>query len=461
MASAREIIGRYAGSTQQNADDAKTVRTILFFVLLAVAPGAIPGLEELGGLTPGWLARMTESADAPESSVADPVAPTEVAGAPVHGSAVPGEIEDPSGRALDAFFAALDRTSEGRGRAVVCHYGDSPITNDDITSTIRRRLQARFGDAGHGFVLAGRPWGWYRHEGVSLEGRGWQIDRMFIGPGERRFGLGGVVFRANGPGAVATFETPESGPGGAASAFEVYYLAQPGGGELSIALDGVEHARFVTQADVARSEFRRVEATEGPHTLTVRSEGGGEVAIFGVTIERGTAGVQYDSLGVNGAFVGLLAKYMDFEHWSEQLRHRRPDLVVLAYGTNESEYEKLPFDQYERDTREVIRRIREALPDASILFVGPMDRGTRGAGGTIVSRPMIRKLSEYQRRIAAETGCAFFDTQTAMGGEGTVARWHETKPKLMGGDLTHPTAQGAEIVGSLIYEALERAYDRW
>jgi hypothetical protein len=87
-----------------------------------------------------------------------------------------------------------------------------------------------------------------------------------------------------------------------------------------------------------------------------------------------------------------------------------------------------------------------------------MDRGMRGPGGTIITRPMIPKLIEYQRRIAAETGCAFFDTYTAMGGDGTVAQWYEQRPRLMGGDFTHPTAQGAEIVGSIINSAFMEAY---
>ena len=31
----------------------------------------------------------------------------------------------------------------------------------------------------------------------------------------------------------------------------------------------------------------------------------------------------------------------------------------------------------------------------------------------------------------------------------------------MGGDFTHPTAQGAEIVGTLIYDAIMRAYEEY
>jgi len=152
---------------------------------------------------------------------------------------------------------------------------------------------------------------------------------------------------------------------------------------------------------------------------------------------------------------------MDEQHWAEQLQHRAPDLVIVNYGTNESQFEKLPMDRYEADTREVIRRIRSALPETSIMFLAPMDRGERGEGGATITRPMIPKLVGYQRRIASEEGCAFFDTFTAMGGEGTVARWSEARPRLMGGDFTHPTAKGAEIVGTLIYNAMMRAYDRY
>ena len=111
---------------------------------------------------------------------------------------------------------------------------------------------------------------------------------------------------------------------------------------------------------------------------------------------------------MNGAFIGLLAHYLDEQHWAEQLRHRRPDLVIIGYGANESQFERLPMDQYERDTKEVIRRIRTALPEASIMLIGPMDEGCAGAGGAIITRPMILEARDaYQRRIAAETGLRF------------------------------------------------------
>lgn len=447
----------------------KTARTLVLFIALALLPYGLPALSRYRVLVPAALINLIgvraglASAAAGDASDNPIQQATEAIKAGAVQAAKPGEIEDPSGRALDAFFAALMKTETADQPTRVCHYGDSPITNDGITSTVRRLLQQRFGDAGHGFILIDKPWGWYGHVGVTSEAsRGWQSDPMFISKGEHYYGLGGVIFAASAAGVTANFGTAsDSDTGRSVAAFDVYYLARPGGGDFETEVDGQFNSRVTTASGQIASGFHRVSVAEGPHRLTIRTVGNGPVQLFGVVLESGRGGVEYDSLGVNGAFIGLLAHYLDADHWAEQLRHRRPNLVIIGYGANESQFERLPMDQYEQDTREAIRRIRAAVPEAAIMLVGPMDRGMRGPGGGIVTRPMIPKLVAYQRRIAAETGCAFFDTFSAMGGDGTVARWFDAKPRLMGGDFTHPTWQGSEIVGTLINDAIIRAYEEY
>ncbi len=442
----------------------KTAQVLIMFVALTLAPYAIPPLGRYRVFIPQSVVGLIhhspgEPGASSETQTAKLAAPTSAA--PIQPT--PGEIEDPSGHALDSFFASLLKTETQGGQTRICHYGDSPITNDGITSTVRRKLQLKFGDAGHGFILIDRPWGWYEHASVVREAsQGWESDPMFISRGEHFYGLGGVSFAASAAGVSASFSTAREGEvGRSVSAFDLYFLMRPGGGDFDVEIDDQLAERAATASDEVKSGFHRVGVAEGPHKLTIRLVGNGTVQMFGVTLESCHAGVEYDSLGVNGAFIGLLAHYVDADHWAEQLRHRSPALVIIGYGTNESQFEKLPMEQYELDTKEAIRRIRTALPSASIMLVGPMDRGARGPGGGIVTRPMIPKLISYQRRIAAETGCAFFDEFIAMGGEGTVAHWCEARPRLMGGDFTHPTAQGAEIVGTLLYDAIIRAYERY
>jgi len=459
-------------SDNHHALFSKPARTLACFILLAALPYGVPALSRFRVLVPSSvlsLLRIQTGEAAISTGITSSETLIEVSAASSFSSpageikATPGEIEDPSGHALDGFFASLLAAENDGAQTRICHYGDSPITNDGITSTVRRRLQLRFGDAGHGFILIDKPWGWYGHLGVEQEAsRGWQSDPMFISRGEHFYGLGGVSFTTDSEDISSTVGTTEKAEvGHSVSAFDIYYLARAGGGDFEIEVDGRSFERVATASDEIKSGFHRINLEEGPHSMTIKTVGNGPVQLFGVVLESSQRGVQYDSLGVNGAFIGLLAHYLDRDHWAEQLKHRKPDLVIIGYGANESQFEKLPMDQYEKDTKEAISRIRAALPGVSIMLVGPMDRGARGAGGVIVTRQMIPRLVNYQRRIAAETGCAFFDTFTAMGGEGTVARWVEAKPRLMGGDFTHPTAQGAEIVGTLIYDAIINAYEKY
>jgi lysophospholipase L1-like esterase len=376
-------------------------------------------------------------------------------------------IEDPS-KALDSFYASLSRTDARQAGAVtrITHYGDSPITNDGITSTVRRLMQEQYGDAGHGFILLDRPWAWYGHQAITFtSGGGWDDNPMGPGSSTGEFGLGGVSFTANGPGKYARFAPASTGDTGKNfSRMEVYYLHEPNGGQFNVSVNNENSQTVTTSGDAPTSGFFEIKAREqGENTFEVKSASG-SVRLFGAVLENDGPGVVYDSLGVNGAYAGLLVSAMNEGHWVEQLRHRNPNLVVINYGTNESQYASPDqMQRYEKDLREVIRRVREALPAVSILVVSPMDRGKRVPGGKIVTLPAIPMIVEMQRRVALEEHCAFFNTFQAMGGDGTMAKWAAGTGKnhLVGGDLTHPTAEGAEIVGSLIYEAIKDGYTKF
>lgn len=446
---------------------------LIFPSLANVVPGLknyremLPDLGELvsfkgsesnqgGGDIPGG-APTTATGDFASTSADQPV---------IVGSEHP--IEDPA-RALDAFFSHLARTESKQPGAItrITHYGDSPITNDGITSTVRRIMQERFGDAGHGFILMDKPWAWYGHQGITFTSGGdWDNNPMIGGKvNDGEFGLGGVAFRASGPGKYARFAPATEGETGKNfSRMEVYYLQQPDGGQFSVDVNGGNAQTVSTSNDATRSGFYEIKAPQsGQNTFNVKTLGG-NVRVFGAVIENDGPGVVYDSLGVNGAYAGLLATAMNQDHWAEQLQHRNPNLVIINYGTNESQYASDDqMARYDKDLREVIRRVRAALPGVSVLLVSPMDRGKRAAGGRIITMPSIPKIVEMQRRVALETNCAFFDTFKAMGGEGTMAKWAAGKGKnhLVGGDLTHPTAEGSEIVGRLIFEAIGDSYMKY
>lgn len=366
-------------------------------------------------------------------------------------------IEDPQ-RSMDRFYRSLQRVQQKKfgSMARVVHYGDSLITGDYVTMTMRHLLQTRFGDGGHGFFLASRPAPWYNRENLKLtSSNGWSINRMTTPTIEDgAYGLGGVTFRTSAKGEWVEAEPESEELNRNVSKMEVYYYAQPRGGKFEMGIDG-RMVEVDTKADKPASRKAEIQMNDAPHTFKLKTLGNGEVRVFGMVMERDGPGVVYDALGLDGARAALL-KRMDPGHWHDQIRLRKPDLLVLHYGTNESQAENLGIKSYAEDLSQTVGHLRAALPGVSCLLVAPMDRADKGPDGTLVTRPVVKRIVLAQRRVAYEQGCAFWNTWEAMGGEGSMAKWYRSG--LGGGDLTHPTRGGARRIGSMLFAALMDGY---
>ena len=355
---------------------------------------------------------------------------------------------DDSESVLDYFYAALSRRGANAVTRVV-HYGDSPTTADLITGDVRSLLQKQFGNAGHGFILLEQPWAWYQHYGVKLLSFGWHpTPATLFRVQDGLFGLGGVTFTGMAP--TRTHYSMESGRH---SYLEVWFLRRPGGGLLSLSSGNRKLAEVDTATDETSSGFWSTVADPPVSEFDVTVERG-EVRAFGVVAETGDRGVVYDSLGLNGGATSVLARIFNAAHWTEQLRHRNPDLVVINYGTNEADFGDFIEKEYKFELREAIRRVRVALPKASILIMSPMDRGHWAGPGLIETLPTIPRIVEIQSVIAHEMRCAFFNTFEAMGGEGSVARWYRMAPPLVAADLIHPHPAGAKTIASSLVKEL-------
>jgi lysophospholipase L1-like esterase len=358
---------------------------------------------------------------------------------------------------LDPFFAALWSLEKDRSSGVVTilHYGDSPTTADLITGDIRAQMQKRFGDAGRGYTLIAKPWAWYGHRGVEMSDHGWSA-RTGVGlMREGVYGLGGAAFEGR-PGAWSKFRLTESEQ----SAVDIEYLAKPGGGAFAVEADDRQIVEQSTHAETQAAASVHVPLPIGTKTITIRPTSG-TVTLFGADFRRGSSGLLYDSLGLNGATTSVVARVLNPELWKQEMGRAAPALVIVNYGSNESSFGSFVHKQYGSELRLAIQRIRQAAPNASILVMSPMDRGERRGLDTIDTMSTIPEIVAIQRQVAAETHCAFFDAYDAMGGEGTMARWYSASPRLVTADLLHPTPQGATIVAGLFLEQLSLGYDRW
>lgn len=373
---------------------------------------------------------------------------------------VPIQIENKSDNILSTFYEALYRAQKGEGQARITFYGASHVASDLFTGVVRQKLQERFGESGPGFVLPAKPWKWHRHSGIRfIRTRGWETRRVEArAPQEGRYGYAGVALESVERYALGTIATrPNGGLKGIASRFELYYLKQPRGGHLVVFIDGKRAKRISTYSEEYEAGYHVFEVEDRHHRFEVRAQNDGIVRVFGVAIERANPGVILDTVGIPGA----RAEYhllWDDAIYREHLAKRNPDLIVLAYGTNEAGDDDVPIETYEKGLRDVMKRIREVLPNASCVLIGPSDRPLKNEDETYGPRPRTDQIVQSQRRISKEFSCGFFDLVALMGGPMSMLRWVAAKPPLGASDHVHYTYKGYKIVGEVLYQALIADY---
>jgi lysophospholipase L1-like esterase len=239
------------------------------------------------------------------------------------------------------------------------------------------------------------------------------------------------------------------------------YWQSPRSGSFDVFVDGVHAGRVATRAAQSGSGFFGYDVADAPHQVEVRTVGDGEVRVFGMTLDRAQAGVVVDALGINGAQIFTALRWNE-DHFAEQVRHRAPDLVVLAYGTNEALDPKVVDPAYEQGLVDLLGRVSRAAPGAACMLLGPPDlaRWTKGTRG-YHTFPRILEIEAIQRRVARAAGCAFYSQIDAMGGPGSMASWAEEADPRAQGDRVHLTRTGYALVGTALATDVLHAYDEW
>jgi lysophospholipase L1-like esterase len=431
---------------------------------LAVAPKVARDAADGTASAQAGLPALSASTGAADGTSAPPASGAGVAAGSQPLSTAPvGHLEGP--HHLQHLFDALARLDDGHAHddVHVLQYGDSHTASDLGVAVFRRAMQTRFGDGGRGFVSVGKPWKSYVQDGVrggmSKEFEPLKVkyhqDHTFTGI-DGAYGLLGVGITASHTGARAWTDVLVH-----TSRIELAYGQDPGGGSFDVLIDGARAGRVATRAPQAGSGWFAFDVADTPHQVELRAVGDGDVRVFGMNLDRTEAGVVVDALGINGAQIFTPLRWNE-QHFAEQLRHASPDLVVLAYGTNEAMETGLADTEYERRLVDLLGRVARASPASSCLLLGPPDMAHRAKGQDDWRVwPRVREIAGIQRKVAEAAGCAFFDQQQAMGGPGSMITW-AVEPESRGGrDRVHFTRNGYAWLGTAFAGDLLHAYDEW
>lgn len=392
----------------------------------------------------------------------------------------------------------------------IVQIGDSHTAGDAITGALRDALQARLGHGGRGLMPAGRPHAGVRTRGVtaSMAG-GWQSRGLFGGGASEPWpprGITGYTLTSRAVGASLAL-TADSGE--AFNAFGVCVAAGPDGPQLAISVgDTTQTVDFTTDIDAPRCQRFAANGMASSARLELLS---GQAIITGWWLER-PRGLILSSLGVPGSQLQFLGR-ADTATMAAQFRALPPDLVILAFGTNEGFAPSADVARLESDLRAQVARVRAIVGPVPILLIGPPDAASRNtalrgnapgaapdcnpaiqtspdrlpvpgfdvplwtaAGGSLAPDPVtlsdvqpraVRRglplftppglsvVSAVQRRVAADLGIAFWDWRARQGGACSAVRWMQRG--LMGPDFIHYSPAGGAEVARLLLADLDAA----
>jgi lysophospholipase L1-like esterase len=320
----------------------------------------------------------------------------------------------------------------------VVQFGDSHTASDDWVNSMRVPAQARYGDGGPGFIQAGHPYrGYRRFDASGANSAGWKTQGTMAIRSDANQGLSGISLST----ALAdqTITLKASG-----SQMDLFYLQQPGGGQIQISVDDQISDTIWTDGGLGPGHYAAT-LSPGQHQLTLRTLNAAPVRVYGWAMDN-PQGITFETLGINGALAHVILNGNE-QIWAGELAQRNPALVIVAYGTNEANSHSWTAEQYRSELKAVLDRIHHAAANASILLIGPPDCGRL--------RPLLHltEVIDIQREVALANNAAFWDWRAHMGGPGIVKRW--VTAGLSQADYIHLTGAGYRMIGEMIFNQLE------
>jgi lysophospholipase L1-like esterase len=358
-------------------------------------------------------------------------------------------------------YGELQPDSFTARRLTVLQLGDSHTAADFFSGRVRERLQQVFGAGGMDYIVPGRP-----HPGVrsalfdSDASDGWTYEALQKSEDSRRFYLTG--FNAVARHAGASLNLKARGDL-AYDRVQVAFLKQPGGGKAEVLVDGAPGGEIDLDGAADQRAMLDVDADDhgahGFHDISVRAMSDAPVTVTGVEVNRLGDGISYVSLGFPGATVQLLQK-LKAENLADDLKRIDPDVIVLAFGTNEGFNDNLDVAAYTSQYEQIVRELKALRPQARIVIIGPPD-GARANGGChagaqgcpapvsadaggcrLPTPPKLALVREAQRKLAMKVEADFWDWSSAMPSPCGAQVWAAATPPLMAHDYVHMTLEG-------------------
>lgn len=352
--------------------------------------------------------------------------------------------------------------------------GDSLTAGDAISHGWRQALDSIYGSAGRGVVDGGRPFNGYLTWGIDAQNSdGWRFNGIFgklwQGVGSPPVGLSGFTKSTTSAGEWMTLEAED-----ARYTFDRFVMcgqAGPYSGSVSVSM-GYQNSIIPFYSETFGPTCREVRSPQPVSSVTVTTLEDKLTTINSMGTFRSTGGgVTVSNLGVPGSQLSH-ANRKNAQTVFAELQAYKPDMIVVAFGTNEGFNSTLRADSYEANLRSHIRNLQLQTPaNVPIMLIGPPNAMTRnskiayagevspvGCETGLLVPGNLRHVNAIQRRVAQEMGLVFWDWGMAMGGPCAMYQWRAAGLALR--DAIHIKKEGGARLGAILASDLRGVFQR-
>jgi hypothetical protein len=351
---------------------------------------------------------------------------------------------------LTKFFEALYLLQQKPEAIHISYFGDSMIEGDLITMDLRKMFQNKFGGRGIGYMPVTSATANFRSTIQHSFNEQWETvhfnQKAQTG---KELGWSGFNFIGN-QGANVKFK--KSRGQSSFNHVELFYR-----NKSTCRLSMTKGSNSQIQELVISDSIQALEIQDSIDYDQLEIEiSEGNPEIMGLNFENGP-GIYVDNYafrGNSGIPLGTIKDEM-FSYSAQQFNCR---LVVLHYGLNVVGHETGDYSWYLNPFRKVIRKIKKAYPNATIVLASVGDK-SYNYGQQYHTEPDIPLFVGMQVKLAKEENIVFWNMYKAMGGYDSMKRWVEEKPKKAAKDYTHLNSEGAKEIARLFYEWLMNEYN--
>lgn len=360
---------------------------------------------------------------------------------------------------LADFFKQLQALKNKQNNVVnIIHIGDSHLQTDMATAVIRTQFQTFFGNAGRGLIVPLRvaktnePHS-YKTNSLQI----WQSKRCVFPYMPLKIGIGGLTIKtidSNASFNINAFNTDKLNY--SFNKVKVFYEKN----NTSFFLDFIDsqnniYTRLRTDLDQKRTNYNLVYLEKETQNITIKTAKSlaeqNHFTLFGLSLENSKPGILYHTIGINGA---QYKHYSQADYFSEQTKYLQPKLIIISLGTNEAHDTRFDSTAFYQQIDELIIKLKYHNPNAVFLLTTPANSYYRKG-----YNPRLPIITNTILTYCSQNQLAFWDLQTATGGEKSANLWR--KNRLLGSDGVHYTKSGYELQGNLFIEALEKSYQKY